>query len=231
MSIADIVIIGLILIFVLLGLIFGFGKGLKFFTKGFIGVIISIFICYAIGGFIIKISFVANLMTQLYTLYAGLFEGKEGWLFDILISIRVDIIVFYVVLFIVVQVARIIIVKIISKIMSSKNVAIKVVNKIFGVVLFLVAFVFIMVFAFQIIYIVESIFGGNTVIAGFISTIKESKIGGWFYTFNSGIVDYLFKIDGEWIWVKLIEIIKAVIITKEEQIPVEGAIQLLQMYL
>ena len=37
MLIADWVAIGLLAFFALLGLIFGFGKGLRFFTKGFFG--------------------------------------------------------------------------------------------------------------------------------------------------------------------------------------------------
>ena len=55
MLIADWVALGLILLFAVLGLLLGFGRGLRFFTKGIFGFIISVIFCYFLGGLIIKL--------------------------------------------------------------------------------------------------------------------------------------------------------------------------------
>ena len=76
MQIIDWIFIGLIALFILLGLLIGFGKGLRFFTKGFFGFIISIIICYFIGALIIKISFIGS-ETGLLASFRALYEGKD----------------------------------------------------------------------------------------------------------------------------------------------------------
>ena len=189
MLIADWIAIALIALFALLGLLLGFGKGLRFFTKGIIGFIISIFICYSLGGFIIKIGFVDNLLVQ----FRGLFEGKEEWYFKFLLAIRIDIIVYYLALFIVVQIQRIIIVKIVSKVFEIKNVFLEFLNRIFGLVLFCGVLVLFTMIVFQIIYII----GGSSA-ESFTSMIAGSKLKlDWFYEHNplAKIVELLFKLE------------------------------------
>ncbi len=188
MLIADWVAIGLLAFFALLGLIFGFGKGLRFFTKGFFGFLISIFFCYCLGGLIIKISFVQNLLNMLVEAVTD-----KGTFCDILLAIRIDIIVYYVTLFIIVQILRIIIVSIISRVFEIENVFLKVINKVFGMVLFVGVLIVLTMIAFQIICLI-----GGTTEAGFIEKISGSKLKlDWFYENNplTEIIELLFKIE------------------------------------
>lgn len=189
MLIADWVAIAIMLLFAVLGALVGFGKGLRFFTKGFIGFIISIIICYALGGFIIQLDFIANLLTS----FRGLIEGKEGWFFSLLLTIRIDVIVYYVVLFIIVQIIRIIAVKLVVKLFSTKFVVMQVINKVLGILLFLGVLVLLTLIVFQVIYMI----GGQTE-ESFLSFLEGSKINlDLFYKNNplTEIVQLLFKIE------------------------------------
>ena len=189
MLIADWIALGIIILFAIIGLLVGFGRGLRFFTKGFFGFIISVFVCYSLGGFIIHIGFVDNLLTS----FRGLFEGKEAWYFKLLLTIRIDIIVYYIVLFIVVQILRVIIVKIISSVFEIQNVFLKIINRIFGMVLFLCVLVLIAMIVFQIIYWI----GGNTAL-NFVAKISGSALKlDWFYEHNPLIelIELLFRIE------------------------------------
>lgn len=209
MAIVDWIVIVLIVIFVILGLWLGFGKGLRFFTKGIFGFIISVFICYSLGGFVMKLGFVAGWIES----FRDLIEAKEGLFYDILIKIRIDIIVYYVVLFIIVQILRIIIVKIISKVFEIKNVFVKFLNKFFGVILFCGVLVVLVMVVFQVIHWI-----GGSFEETFISYISESKLRiDWFYANNplTKIVELLFKF--EW--------------TREEKvmIPMESCLALINI--
>lgn len=152
--VADLVAVAVVAGFALLGVFVGFGRGLKFFTKGIFGVIISIFVCYCIGGLIMKLPFVQELLTK----FAALWADKEGFFFDVIRKIRVEIIVYYIVLFIVVQIIRIIIVAILKHIAEAKVLVMKVINRILGAILFVVMGVLLSLLVFQIIYWI----GGDT---------------------------------------------------------------------
>ena len=112
MILADWIILALLLIFALLGMLLGFGKGLKIFTGGIFGVAISIFVCYAVGGLIINIGFIQSALMNMRSAIAA----KDNGFCDFLLTIHIDIIVYYVALFIIVQILRIIIVIIIASI-------------------------------------------------------------------------------------------------------------------
>ncbi len=154
MIIADWIAIGLIVFFALLGLLVGFGRGLRFFTKGFFGFLITILVCYCLGGFILKISFVEELLLK----FVASLEGK-GTVCDILIAIHIEIIVYYIVLFIAVLILKYTIVKLIAMIFEIDNIVIKVINRIVGVGLFLCVLALFVMIAFQIVYLI----GGTTV--------------------------------------------------------------------
>lgn len=168
MALIDILIIALIVVFCIFGMLFGFGKGLKFFTGGIIGIIISIIICYALGGVIFKLSFVERWLTSFRTTLAN----KHNTFCDILNAIHIDIILFYVALFIVVTIIRIIIVRIIKNIVEIENIALIAINKILGIVLFVGAFFMLLLMVFWFI----SLIGGGTA-AKFSETVSQSKIG------------------------------------------------------
>lgn len=109
---------------VLLGFAMGFGKSLKFLTKGIFGIAIAIVACVMFGGTIQSIDFIQKLIIQL--------NEKS----DLFRHISLGVIVYYVVLFIVFQIIRKIIVAIICHIDSAENKVMKFFSKIFGAVLF-----------------------------------------------------------------------------------------------
>ena len=168
MILADIIIIVLLVIFCLFGMLFGFGKGLKFFTSGFIGLIISIFVCYALGGLIYKLSFVQDILNSL----RGALEKKGNGICNFLLKIQIDIIVYYVALFIAVTIIRIITVKIIQSIVEIENLGLIIINKAFGIVLFVGVLLFLVLLVFWVI----SLIGGGTA-ESFTQTLARSKIG------------------------------------------------------
>ena len=188
MLITDWVALGLILLFAVLGLLLGFGRGLRFFTKGIFGFIISVIFCYFLGGLIIKFDFVQNLLGMLVTALTD-----KNTFCDVLLAIRIDIIVYYVALFIIVQVVRIIIVHIISKAFEIENVFVKIINRFFGMVIFLAALVLTVMLVFQIVCMI-----GGTAEANFIEMLSGSKLKlDWFYENNPliEILEVLFRIE------------------------------------
>ena len=147
-----------------LGAFLGFGKGLKFFTGGIFGIIISVFVCYCIGGLVLDFKFVQEILNK----FTSALTDKNGFC-DFLLKIRIDLIVYYIVLFIIVQLARILIVYILKHIAESNNVVFKVVNRTLGAIFFLIVFALIALFVFQIIHWI----GGSTA-AGFRLKLEGS---------------------------------------------------------
>lgn len=166
MIIADWIAIGLAAFFALLGFIVGFGKGLRFFTGGFFGFIITLLICYCLGGIVLQFEFVQDLLDK----FIGLLEGN-GAVTDILLAIHLELIVYYIVLFIIVIILRVTVVKLIASIFEIDNVLIRFVNRILGMGLFVAALVLIAMIAFQII----SLIGGDT-LTGFQAQIAGSVV-------------------------------------------------------
>ena len=176
MPLIDWIILVLILIFCILGMLFGFGKGLKFFTRGIIGFIISIFICYALGGIIYNISFVAKALDS----FRNALAGKGNAFCRILLKIQIDIIVYYVALFIVVTILRIIIVHILKHIFEIQNVVVIIINKFFGVILFVGAFFVLLLLTFFVIGLIQGETGSF-----YFDYLSDSKLGlDWLYEYN-----------------------------------------------
>ena len=122
---ADYIVLGVLVVFVLIGALVGFGKGLKFFTSGIFGVIISVFVCYLIFGLVLSWDFVAELLGKFSDWLRE--QGSVGTFFA---DIYIDRVVLAVVLFIIVQIVRIIVVKIVKGIVEINNVVFKVINRI-----------------------------------------------------------------------------------------------------
>lgn len=152
MIIADWVAVGAVALFILFGLLAGFGKGLKFFTGGIFGVIISVFVCYCLGGLILKLQFVQDLLDKFRDLWAG---GKAA---GVLNKIHLDLIVYYIALFIVIQIIRVIVVAVLKHLLEIDMVVFKIINKILGALFFLAILIFLTLTVFQII----SWVGGET---------------------------------------------------------------------
>ena len=87
----DVITIVAAILFAGLGVVVGFGRTLRFFTAGIFGTIISSIFCFAFGGMIASIPFVADGISWLNECLGGV------W--DFFATIRLAPIVYYVVLF------------------------------------------------------------------------------------------------------------------------------------
>lgn len=198
MLLADWIFIGLIAFFCLLGIIFGFGKGLKFFTTGLFGILIAVLICYTLGGLIYNIGFIQSLLGSLVTAVEG--AGGFG---EFLLLIRIELIVYYVALFVIVMILRAIIVAIVKNVVESRNVVMKIINKTLGMAFFVCLFLLVALIAFQIIAAI----GGAT---------SESVL--------ANLKDSFFKLDIVFQNNPLLEIFKIEVVN-EVQIPIEVPVQ------
>ncbi len=167
---ADWVAIVIVLGVAVLGALWGFGRGLKFFTSGIFGILISIFVCYSIGGLVLKLTFVRELLDK----FTGALTDKNGFC-DFLLKIHIDIVVYYIALFIVVQLARILIVLIFKNVIEINNSVFKIINRVLGAIFLLAVLVLLTLVVFQIIYWI----GGSTA-AGF-----RLKLDGSFFKLDS----------------------------------------------
>ncbi|MGN1373048.1 MAG: hypothetical protein ACI4VK_03250 [Candidatus Coproplasma sp.] len=154
MQIVDWIALGIILLVALIGIMLGFGKCLKIFTGGVVGIIISVVVTYFLIGIVGSWGFVNNLLTSFKTLLA---ESGNGILI-FLNNIGIETIVLAIVLFIIVQLLRILIVNIIQGIAEADNVVMKIINKGLGMIFALAFFIMIALIVFQIIYLI----GGDT---------------------------------------------------------------------
>lgn len=161
MKLIDIITLAVIAVLAVIGAIAGFGKSLKRFTGGIVGIIISVFVCAAIGGMVLSIKPVAGLVNNLNAMLAekAAFLGK----------IQAGIIVYYIVLFLVVQILRIMVVKVICKIFEADNKPMKVINAVLGLV-FVPAVTLLFVL---LLFAVVKNFEGT----GFVQSIMEKLEG------------------------------------------------------
>lgn len=146
MTTADVVLIIVLLVSVFLGLILGFGKGLKLITSGILGKIISIVVCYFLFGVVLNMGFVQDLLDKLIT---ALKENGNG-ICNLLIKIRIDLIVLAVALFLIVQILRKVIVSIIKDFFEIDKKPIRVINKVLGVTLFLIVNIILVLTIMQV---------------------------------------------------------------------------------
>lgn len=171
MQIVDWIALGIILVAAIIGLLLGFGKCLKLFTGGIVGIIISIVVTYFLIGIVSSWGFVQNLLTAFDT---ALVKNGSGFC-RFLNTIGIESIVLAVVLFIIVQLLRIFIVNLIKGIAESDNTVIRVINKVVGMIFSLAFFLMIVLLIFQIIYLI----GGDTAAnfdASLTGTLKINRL-------------------------------------------------------
>lgn len=154
MQVIDWIAIGVVLVSVLFGLLFGFGKLLKFFTGGIIGVLISIVVTYFCFGVVSSWIFVRDIMAKLL----GAMQNANNPIVDFLIKIGIEKIILAVAIFIAVQILRIIIVKLIKSIVEIDNPVAKTFNRLFGTVFMLAVACMAWLLVFHVIQLV----GGET---------------------------------------------------------------------
>ncbi len=150
----DWIVLAVLAVSAILGMFFGFGKLLKFFTGGIVGFIISIVVVYFFTGIVSSWDFVKELMGKLH---AVMVEADNGFV-DFLMDIGIEKIILYAAIFIVAQIIRIIIVNIIKGIVEIDNPLMKAINKFFGLVFMLAAVCALTLIVFQIVHAI----GGET---------------------------------------------------------------------
>lgn len=138
----------------ILGMFFGFGKLLKFFTGGIVGFIISIVVVYFFTGIVSSWGFVQELMQKLHVVME---EANNGFV-DFLMDIGIEKIILYAAIFLIAQIIRIIIVNIIKGIVEIDNPLMKAINKLFGLVFMIAVVCCLALIVFQIVYAI----GGET---------------------------------------------------------------------
>ena len=150
MQIIDWIAIGVVLVSVLFGLLFGFGKLLKFFTGGIVGVLISLVVTYFCFGVVSSWLFVREVMAKLLEAM----QNANNSILDFLIKIGIEKIILAVAIFIVVQILRIIIVRIIKGIVEIDNPVAKTINRLFGIVFMLAVACMVWLLVFHVIQLV-----------------------------------------------------------------------------
>ncbi|MBQ9513621.1 MAG: hypothetical protein IJR66_01385 [Clostridia bacterium] len=151
MVLADGIAIGVALFAVISGLLLGFGKQLYFISGGIVGFIISSVVAYFLYGAVLNIPFVSELLSKIISKLAE----QNNAVCDFLIKMRIELVVYCVALFMIIQVIRIIVFMIIKDTFEIDNVVIRVINKVFGVILSLCLTFALMLIVFQIIYWVK----------------------------------------------------------------------------
>lgn len=147
MQLVDWLFIGIAVVSLLLGALLGFGKLLKIFTGGIIGVLISIVVTYFLLGVVASWPFVQDLLAKLL---GAIQSGNNGFT-DFLIKIGIEKIILAVMIFIVVQIVRVIIVHIIKSIVEIDNVVLKVINRVGGAIFALVIAAALTLIVFHIV--------------------------------------------------------------------------------
>lgn len=154
MQVIDWVAIAVVLGAIAIGALLGFGKLLKIFTGGIVGVIISIVVTYFCIGVVASWGFVQDIMLQLHEKMVSANNGVV----DFLIKIGIEKIILGVALFIIVQIIRVIIVNIIKGVMEADNVVLKTINRVFGAVFMLAVAIMVWLLVFHVIQLI----GGGT---------------------------------------------------------------------
>lgn len=150
----DYIALAVLLVCILIGATAGFGKVLKFITKGITGKIISVVVCYFIFGVVYSWEFVQNLLNKIM----AYIPPESNFFFRILHSIRLEVVVLAIILFVIVQLLRVLVVNLIDKIVEIDTPVMKVINKTLGVALTISAVLMLT----SIIFSFSAIFGQGT---------------------------------------------------------------------
>lgn len=147
------------------GLFAGFGRTLRFFTKGIFGIIISVFVCATFGGMIAGIPAVNGWIASL--------NEKLGQAWSFFGTIRLATVLYYVVLFFVVQLLRIIVVKCVAGLFEADVLPVRILNKVLGAALAVAAVLLLVLLVFAVI----GAFDGTSFVQGFEDALNGSFLG------------------------------------------------------
>ena len=175
---ADWILIGVIAVVIILGLVAGFSGGLKFFTCGIFGIVISVVVTYFLLGVVNSWQFVIDLLARLNDAM-GIEETAAAVVEQIILAV---------ILFIIVQILRAIIVRCLVGLFEINNGFMKFLNKLLGIIFMAAVVAALGLIVLQVIYWV----GGETA-----ETVREAFEGSllrldWVYDNNPlrTMVDY-----------------------------------------
>lgn len=154
MQLVDWIAAGVVLVALMLGFLLGFGKLLKIFTGGILGIIISLVLTYFSIGVVASWGFVQELMGKL----VSAMQNFQNGFVQFLLKISTEKILLAVILFFIIQLARILTVNIIKSIAEIDTPIISGINRISGAI-FMVGVTIVLALLF--FHIVDLI-GGNT---------------------------------------------------------------------
>ena len=125
-----------------LGLLLGFGRSLRFFTRGIFGIIISVFVVFTFGGMIKSIPAIGEMVANGDAYFENL------WSF--LGYLHLGNVIYYVALFFIVQIVRMIIVRCVKGVFELENPVSKVLNRVLGMVFTVGAVLLLLLLVFAI---------------------------------------------------------------------------------
>ena len=148
-----------------LGILLGFGRSLRFFTRGIFGVIISVFIVLTFGGMIKNIDAVGALIAKGDAFFANI--KVIGAVFKYIPLVN-DI--YYVALFFVVQILRWIVIKFVANIFSADNKPMRIINRVLG----MFGTVAIVLLLTMLVFAIFKRFEGTEFINDFLAKVEGS---------------------------------------------------------
>ncbi len=147
MNVADLIAIGAIITVALLGAGLGFGRFLSVLSRGIVGKIVSIIVCYFIFGIVLDWGVVKNLLA----LFVEFMQSKDNFFCNLLLKIRIDLIVFAILLFFVVQLLKRFLAFLIREVFEIDLLVIRIMNKVFGLILAVLVLIMVTLIVFQIL--------------------------------------------------------------------------------
>ncbi len=162
-TVISIIFIAIFIITFLLGFFGGFGKVLTFASKGLLGTIVSIIICYNIFGLVSSIGFINQLLTS----FRDLLIANPNFFTKVLLIIRIDMIALAVALYFIIKLLIWLLAKLIESIMEADNIVVKIINKVLGVIGAWALTLMAIFLIFQILSIIPIV---NSAVEGALST-------------------------------------------------------------
>ena len=176
MQVVDWIVLGVLAVSLVIGMLLGFGKLLKIFTGGLVGVIISVVVTYFCFGVVSSWGFVRDLMARLLEAM----QGADNFFVNFLIDIGIEKIILAIIIFVVVQIARVIIVNIIKGVVEVENPVMNVINRVFGAVFMAAIACMVGLLVFHVIDLI-----GGTTEENFVNSISGSLLKmDWVFAHN-----------------------------------------------
>ena len=160
MHIIDVLIIFYVIFALIIGMLAGYSRLIKFIGKGITGFIFKLLISYGLAGVLLKIEPIGNFAADI----RGKLVGGNGFL-QFLAKIRIDLIAIIIVMFIVVTLIMLLLRGIGKSFENGKYGKITPVNRVFGMILSVAFFGFLLVLFFHVSALIEASTGSEFIVS------------------------------------------------------------------